>query len=448
MSQDLDIELNPAAEIQIHESQGYDYSKLVPEKQKHLRALTQEIYAVYKQTLENVLRLGEYFTEAKKALPYGEFQKWVREEFTNGPIQLKMNSVQNWMAVYKTYRDNPEFRAAMENIDLWVLYRVCKHTLEPSVREAVFEIAQTGARPSMEDFESLKRLTKQYNLSQVSLKPEVKERLIQTSIAERPEELERLARFSKRNQLNISQIIETGEAQSVKEAAAIVLNRQPEEILVRDLSESQTEQLPLPQTDIDFELWIEHFTGTWDQALTKIDSNTVNLIVAECPLKYSWVKSPSGLSRLSQIANEILAPGGMMLATCGHKAIMSSEPALAPLEPFHIVTLRRMPGHTRSIVGINVAAASVHLTLSYKPPFRAPQTMLVDLHSVDENPLPELSEIPNGIETGFSRIFQSLIQPGDIVVHAICGENHFRIRPSLKESALEAGAYGWLTVGS
>lgn len=428
----------------------YDYSVLGKSKEKRLRELTEQIYSTYKQTLTNVITLGAYFTEAKKMLDRGEFMKWVSLEFSQGPLNFRHASVQNWMNVHRMYETKPEFREAMQQIDLWILYKVCTSKVDPKIRDSVFELAQEGVKLTAQDFEAMKRVTKGYNLSQSGLTSKVREKLTSSELAERPEELQRLSTFSQKKQLGIAEILSTGEASTVKEALSVLLNsaNSPHQTITVHSEEgsSTLEDLP-PPSESDFELYLQHFSGRWDTALRKIDPGTVNLLIAECPLKYAWVKSERGLNLLSKIAHEILAPGGMMIATSGHKAVMSTESELAPLEPLHVLTLRRMPGHTRSIVGINIAAASILMTLSYKPPFRAPEKMLVDLQTIEDATLPGLDEIPNGIESGFDQIIQSLVRPGDIVTHALCGEEHFKIRDSLKTSALDAGAYGWLTVG-
>lgn len=155
-----------------------------------------------------------------------------------------------------------------------------------------------------------------------------------------------------------------------------------------------------------------------------------------------------GYRDLAYAADHALAEGGFLLATCGHKNVMYMAEELYPLEPLHVLTVRRQPGRTRSIVGINVACASVFFALAYKPPFRSPNSMLVDLQTVDTGDVGEMDEIVSGIESGVERFLRTLLEEGSNMTHIQCKtDQHFDIRGDIIETAKELRVAEFYAVG-
>lgn len=124
------------------------------------------------------------------------------------------------------------------------------------------------------------------------------------------------------------------------------------------------------------------------------------------------------------------------MVVLGHKAIMDAAKYLSPLEPLHVLVLRRQPGATRSVVGINIACASVLMALAYKKPYRAPDRMLVDLQTVE-----------TGIEEGLEQFFRSLLQPNDVLIHVKCTKDHFQIEQPVIDLGIRLGCSQVYSVG-
>ncbi|MFB6290778.1 MAG: hypothetical protein ABEJ25_03500, partial [Candidatus Bipolaricaulia bacterium] len=99
-------------------------------------------------------------------------------------------------------------------------------------------------------------------------------------------------------------------------------------------------------------------------------------------------------------------------------------------------------------VGINVACASVIFALAYKPPFRSPNGMLVDLQTVDTGDIGEMAEAQSGIEHGVERFLTTLLEEQATLLHLTCTrQEHFDIRGDVIEMAKKLKVNTMYTAG-
>ncbi len=417
---------------------SFDYDQLDNKTRAKLINCRDSIYSTFKQTLENVILLGGYFTEARKLLKKGMFTEWVRTEFTEGPAGISYDSAVNWMRVYRTVRDNPEAKEAFQNLNLKVVYKLCMAQIDEDVRTVLLRQAAEGTRLNVQDIQTIKKLNAEIKLQEYNLVPEAQVALARTDVVETDVRLlNRVSRLPKQKQRELADVIITTGKENVREALEEVFSRiQPEDqdIVAEPVEVSVSHRL---QQRAEFE--VVH-RGPWSQALAGLSE--LNLVIVECPLRYSWRDEEQGLGRLSTLVDSALAPGGFVIAVMGHKAIMGCEAGLAPLEPLHVLTLRHQPGRTRAIPGINIGAASALAAFAYKPPYRSPKSLLIDLQTWGgESAIDGMDEIESGIEAGFHRWITTLVEQGDQVAHIVLEpQSQFHIRAALVSSARQAGA--------
>ena len=423
---------------------GFDYSQLDEKTQAQLIDYRTNIYNTFKQTLDSVVLLGAYFTEAKKLLKQRMFVEWVRLEFTDGPAGISHDSVNNWMRVFRTVRDNPEAAEALQTMNLKVVYKLCSQRIDEDVRSVLLRQAAEGTKLTLSDVQTIKKLNAEIRLREYNLEPECQIALAKTDIVEKDVRfLGRVSRLPKKKQKELAMVVETGRFEDVRDAFEQVISREP--ALAATVVEAvEVSEVINPAIAQEFE--IRH-GGRWQDGLKEISN--ANLIIAECPLRYDWRDSAEGLGQLSRLADQASAAGAFLIAIIGHKAIMGAEFHLSPFEPLHVLTLRKQPGQTRMIPGINIGSASVVAALSYKSPYRAPKKAIIDLQTWGgESPLGELDQVESGIEHGFHRWMESLVEVNDQVVHVVVEQgSQFNIRASLSASAKKLGAANFHIVG-
>ena len=178
----------------------------------------------------------------------------------------------------------------------------------------------------------------------------------------------------------------------------------------------------------------------WKTVGNEVESGTIDLMFVEAPLKHQFLLD-QGYQTISEIAEQVLKPGGLLLTTVGHKSSMFIGEELRPIEPLHLLVLRRQPGNSRSIVGINITCASVILAMAYKKPFSSPSSMVVDLQTVEN-----LDEVHSGLEKGIENFLSHLLKPDSNLLHMVCSKSeNFKYRlctmPVKKKLKVKQKAY-------
>lgn len=385
-----------------------------------------EIRSLIRTTLESVVRIGQILKKVKTTLPYGAWQSWVDTEF---PEDIKHDSADNWINLAELYEEYQEkYKDGFKRLSLGALYKLSRSNIDDNVKDTVLRLASEGESLSRSEIDSIVKVYRMAKLVEAGVDPTIATELNAAEFAENAKELNRFSKLSKNKQAAVASLIGAGVASSPKEA-------------IQQLSISSHTTTKLDPVEV-------HYTQINESnfdSLQSIPSNCVNLAIIEAPLKFSYVEAE--LNRLCIELERVLAAGGYVIITVGHKAVMYAGDRMSPLNPLHILCLRRQPGNSRSIVGTNILSASVFAILAYKSPYRAPQKMLVDLQTIDEQLLENMDTVVNGLEAGFTKFMTSLVQRGDVVLHMICSENHFGMRSALKDSAIELNAKSFYTVG-
>jgi hypothetical protein len=135
------------------------------------------------------------------------------------------------------------------------------------------------------------------------------------------------------------------------------------------------------------------------------------------------------------------------------------------LKALHLLCLRRQPGQTRTIPGLNINSASVFMALCYKPPYTPPRKLLADLQTMDKpekktvaepgatEALDGLDHVETGLEAGFLHIVKSLSSAftdyrPTLLHHVVSKEHHFPlIKEFLKDSMEKMEVGSLISVG-
>lgn len=399
--------------------------KLSPAQQMMLDGYANEIRSLIRSTLESVVRIGQILKEVKAMLPYGEWQTWVDKEFQE---DIKHDSADNWINLASLYAEYKEkYEDGFKKLSLASLYKISRSTVDVEVKETVLKLAQEDEPFSKAEVDSIIKVYRKAKLVEAGIDPTVISELGNTSFVENAKELGKFSRLSKKKQAAVAGLINSGIASTPREAIQqlSIASKPPEKLVEVQYTEIKS--------------------ATYE-SLEAVSSGAVNIAIVEAPLRYSYVERE--LNILAVELDRVLRPGGLAIVTLGHKAIMYAGAQLEPLNPLHVLCLRRQPGNTRPIIGTNILSASVFAALAYKSPYRAPQTMLVDLQTIaDEEPAGGLDEVVSGLEAGFIKFMTALVHSDDTILHMICSENHFNMRETIKDAAIDLKAEAFYTVG-
>lgn len=395
-------------------------------QQNKLTKYSKEIKALIKSTLESVVRIGQILKDVRdNILPYGEWQVWVDTQFEG---HISHDSADNWINLADLHEEySAKYSNGIEKLTLSSLYKLSRTTVDPEVKETVLKLASEDEPLNRDEIDSVIRTYRKVKMAQAGLDNNITRELEDSVVMDDPKEIKALSRLSKKKQEAVTELFKAGAASSTKEA-------------IKQLTTLDIPSEPLVKVDFQ-EIKITQFGG-----LEQVPSDSVNFCIVEAPLSADYVTTE--LNNLAIELDRILAPGGVVITTVGHKAIMYAGSALSPLKPLHVLCLRRQPGRSRSIVGSNIMSASVLLAMAYKHPYRAPKEMLVDLQTVGDNEAVDtLDEVVNGLEAGFDRFMQSLVLSGDTVMHVIKSPNNFNIKEQIKQSAINLKALELFQVG-
>lgn len=380
----------------------------------------------------------------------GEFwQAWIKKELKG---EISHDTATNLINLYQLHQEHgTDYQEGLSKLSLSALYYTARGTVEPELKKEVLKIAsESDEPPNREELATIFQVYRKVKLAEAGVIPQAIEGLSESKVAENPKELKMLARYSKKKQIQLAEVLSNNEnaAKSVKEALAIIRGEEKEEkkeLLPEETTEKSLEPTATIKTKV--------YRGLATNALKKVPVEEVDLAIVEAPMKFDFVMG-TGLSQLCRDLNSLLKPGGFALITLGHKGSMFCGAAIeiGGLNPLHLVVLRRQSGRSRSIVGINITSASVIMALAYKPPYKAPKKMLIDLQTIAEEESPpevleELTEVSNGIEECLRRLLTPLLTVGSTVLHCIYSSEHFSIRSHIKSVASDGGVSKFIEIG-
>ena len=401
-----------------------------------------EIRSIVRQSLENVVRLGEIFTTIKEdILPYRQWAAWVENRFEG---EISTATTHNWMNVYQLHAKYAEkYEDAFSQISLRNLYVLGRTGVEAEAKETALELVneqKVTAKNTRRVVETYRKI----KLANAGISPEVTKMLTKVEVAENPKYVSDIQKLSKTKQQEVAKLLMTGVVKSPREALQAIkeARRVEEETITVDAEGDSTEEVAVTLTQS-----IENFSS-----LSEVTPESIQVALVEAPLKYEFMDE-NGFHNLTKEVADCLMPGGFALITVGHKAAMFAGAAMhSDLKPIHLVCMRRQPGNTATIIGLNIASASVYMVLAYKPPYRAPRGFLVaDLHTLnDTEALPGMDVVDTGLEKGFKRLLEPLLSSQEeksaVLHHVVRGSQHFNIDSYLQEVSFEFGATQFVSV--
>jgi hypothetical protein len=412
-----------------------------------------EIRTILKRTLEDVIRLGEIFTYVKDNLIKPDhWVAWMRSAFGD---TISHHTIYNWMNAYKLYEQYKHmYPEALNKISLAKLYRLATSRVEPDERETVLELVESET-VQPEDTEKVVQTYRKIQLATAGVDPKVARTLTKVAMAENPSYLRTFQRLSKKKQVEVAKVISKGKITDPKAALKVINDahiKTEEEALVARSGAVSVNVTP---------------TTSYYKSLKEIPASTeVNIAIVEAPLSYDFLDG-GGYGKLTKELGDILSPGGFALITLGHKASMWAGPATqGDLKPLHLLCLRRQPGQTRSIPGLNINSASVFMALCYKAPYTPPRKLLADLQTIDDTPkkstvaatgptdaIEGLDQVETGLEAGFLHIIKSLSSAyvehrPTLLHHVVSKDHHFPlIKEFLKDSMEKMEVGSLISVG-
>ncbi len=386
-----------------------------------LQGLEIEIRGLVRQTLENVVRLGEIFTYIKEnLLPTGQWQIWLEDRF-NG--EISHDTAKNFMNLYSLCKQYELTHGdGIKALDLSSLYKLGSDSVESGAKEVALELATEqpmNRRSTTQVIQTYRKI----KLAHAGLAPEAVKLLTKVEVAEDPKQLRDMQRMSKVTQVKVAELLADGVVETPKEAIQVLkASKQVDAEELTEVEEPTTVEVAYTKTKrIDY--------GT----IADVPNESIKVALVEAPLRFDFVEN--GLQNLSNELERVLQPGGFAIITTGHKAIMYAGNALSGLNPLHVLCLRRQPGNTRTIIGVNIACASVLAVLAYKGPYAAPKGMIADLQTIDQQAkhfteseaIEGFDMVHTGLEKCFEVFLNPLLESGDNLLHLIVSKDHFSI---------------------
>jgi len=445
------IDATALAELEAYEFDGIntDTGEPLPEDTNALlRQRAIELQTQLRSSLLAIVEVGRILNDVKERLPHGSFMKWVAA----AAPELHIDTIGNYMNSAKLYeRYRPEELAKMT---LSALYTLGRKNIEASLQDIIVrEIAPTvQEKLTNRDMKRIIRGFRQMQIAAVDLDEKAKPFLLQSSVAEDKDELQRLSRLSKKNQIKVAEVLaENPQLTKVKEALEVI-----------NPAESPTTFEVMEAEIVSVKNNLETRKGLWTNLLAKTPSESVDLCFAEMPLSREALDD---YPILADQMSRILKPGGMLLAVVSQQNIQFVGPKLDPLHVAWTFMILRRPGNSPRVIGrVSFASSYVPLSLTYKPPLRAIPGLVDDLRSGSPDPenIAELAQDAMNlhhsflgednprqaveerfqmvsIETSLDYYLTSLLRPTDTFMHLIHTKKHsFGVNDHLYETAFKA----------
>lgn len=407
--------------------------KLTKAQKSKLDSYADEIKQLIHQTVMSAIRIGEILNDVKTNILPGNWEDWVDTEF---PGDIHHDSANNFINAYKLFCEyGQDYTKGIQKLPLSSLYIVGRSTTEPEIKETILKLAEEEEPMSREEVKTVIKTYRKIKLQEAGFSPASVEDLVDLDIAENPKEIKALSKLSVKKKEAVTSLLSQGQVETTKEALKHLKTNE------ETTSEESIETVEVVYTPIKESIY---------NNLQEVPTESVDLAIIEAPFKLAYVERE--LPSVSLELERILNPGGFLIHFLGHKAIMYAGDALAPLHPLHVLCLRKTPGKSKYIIGANITSASVLAAFAYKPPYKAPKQMIVDLQTVDNNEeedtssimsltqteaLPSFDDVPTGIEIGIERMMMPLVDSQSSVLHAVLSNSpHFNIYDSIYKSCL------------
>lgn len=138
----------------------FDYDRLDAETALFVQQQTSEIKGLFKQTIENIIAIGQRLNQVKECLPHGQWLDWLAGEFS-----WTDRTARNYMQVAEGFKSE---NFADLNIAASALYLLAAPSTAEEAREEAISRAQAGERITVN---AARNLRDKYTLAQA--KPEL-----------------------------------------------------------------------------------------------------------------------------------------------------------------------------------------------------------------------------------------------------------------------------------
>ena len=147
---------------QASNSSEFDYSTLDSEARIIVQQRASEIKSLMRQTVQNIVEIGEKLTQAKAELGHGNFTRWLKYEF-----EWQERSARNFMRVAEVFKT-----ANFADLDFAAsaLYLLAAPSVPEVVRETALSMAHNGETIT---YSKAKNLVENYKQSQQDVSNEV-----------------------------------------------------------------------------------------------------------------------------------------------------------------------------------------------------------------------------------------------------------------------------------
>lgn len=364
------------------------YLSLDESTRELVEGATRDIQRRLKRTVQDIYHVGKRLVQIKEALPYGYFDAWVQEEFET-PFGLTKRMAEHWMNVARRFSEDQVEKLVDLKFPLSALYQVAAPSTPEGAAEQIIEKVESEIQRQprrkiprsiilqmiQDHKEEAEHALKNIKLKEAGVVPEVQGMLLATPTIEDAREFRTLGRFEPAIQSKIAEKLFTGEAKNVRQA-----NRQleAEGISAKTVSGSTHSQ----GISVEFNNRVVYYPGSWQHALqSHVAEASIDFCFVETPLENDFLPV---YRDLASALFRVLKPGGKALLTAGHRNIQFVGPCLEPplrVNWTHVV--RRTPARPPRVVGPNIEAGSILMSLAYREPWRMPRGMVQDTRYED-----------------------------------------------------------------
>ena len=382
----------------------YNYDNIDEKDASILKTKTVQVRRLLRQTFESVILLGQHLAHAKSILGEVEFKEWLKAEF-QPYIQYSVDTLTNAINTTKLLEYYTEDQ--LKNIPLTTLYTLARSTVPSGARDHIVSLFEAGANPSTDEVKAVVATYRALKInSSTTISPQVKGIIVESPIAENSTELERLGRLSQRKQLEVANLILNTEEADISVRKALKTIRQ------RRLSTIQEQEETLEgRAEEVLETRKELLRGDWLTELSLLETNSVDLIFVNAPLGKSWLDE---YARLAVAANKVLTSEGYLIATCGHQNITNVGSKLSPLAVRWTFAIRRQPGRSARIPGLNIFSSWVPLIFASKDPYKSPANMIDDSRT---------EQVSQSLEDCISYYIKFLLKDNGTFVNVVVDQN-------------------------
>jgi hypothetical protein len=434
------VKVSSSALTEVVEQLNFDYEKVEDlSARASLRDAAITIKNHMRRTYYGVIECGQKLLEAKELVPKNTFMQWFNKEFKG---EFSYDTATNYMNIARARLESGYTDDELQRLPLGTLYTIFRSTMPEGAQAAVIEAAKSK-RVTEKDADAIVKAYRSYQTTNLNVRPEVREALIDSPISENPDELKRFNRLSHKTQMKVAEVLSEDGQLTLRDALSSIR---------KDEDPKQSKDDETIDAEIIAPVSLHNkISGNWIDLVNNLEPESIDLCFAEMPLGKETLQD---YGILAQAMYRALKPGGMLLAVAGQQNIQFLGPQLDPLTVGWTFFIRRRPGNSARVIGrITYASSVIPLSFSYKSPLRqipgliddlrteadiSPDIMSFGFEDVQREHAENMASGEYGvsIEGSISYYLQRLLAPTDVFLHLIPDESHsFGIQESTLAAA-------------